>query len=390
MRTIEVDSGMSAKIKSGKTSFYTNEIPPAFSSITPGEWFSIINNKQTWLCYGNPFVKDVPMLWVLSEQIVEPRQYIQKKIELAFKRRQGFYQNQGMRLVYGQSDHLPGVIIDTYLDHVLIQINTAGMDKYRDDIKQSMQELYPQKKCYFLDRKKYRESEGLPEFDKQWSDEEEITIVDSGLTYKLPMGRMQKVGFYFDHRDNRSKFENYLQNDYLSKNTALDLFCYLGSWGLQAARAGCKSVDFVDQANFSEIVSNNLKNVNPKADFKFHHEDVFKFLDNAIVSKRKWDVVICDPPAFCKSAKQKQQALSGYRKLYNKIFKLLEQDSTLVVASCTKYVNLEELTSIVEVEAKQCGRNVLLRDIGLQAIDHPFTSLKDNANYIKYALYRVE
>ena len=127
-----------------------------------------------------------------------------------------------------------------------------------------------------------------------------------------------------------------------------------------------------------------------KGTANFHRKDVFKFLDESQKNDKKWNIVICDPPAFCKSIKQKNQALSGYKKLYNKIFKVLSPNATLVAASCTKYVNLEELTHVVEMQAKESGRKITLRDIGVQAMDHPFSSLKDNANYIKYALYAVE
>tara|TARA_R110000868_G_scaffold55424_8_gene172351 strand:+ start:14092 stop:15264 length:1173 start_codon:yes stop_codon:yes gene_type:complete len=390
MRTISIDSNMSAKIKNGKKSFYQKEVPTTFPSITPGEWFVLNSDVDSWLAYGNPFTKDTPTLWIMSNESIEPISFIKQRIQFALRLRAGCYKNEGQRIVYGQSDNLPGLIIDTYKDHTFIQINTAGMDRYRKEIKEILNEIYPAKKNYFLDRKKYREAESLPEFNQEWNEDELVTIIDSGITYQLPIGRMQKIGFYFDHRDNRNKFESYLSNEEIIKTKALDLFSYLGSWGLQAARAGCKSVDFVDQANFEDIILSNMKKVSSGADATFHHQDVFKFLDQAMKDGLYWNVVICDPPAFCKSIKQKQQAISGYKKLYSRIFRLLSAESTLVAASCTKYISLEELTNIVENEARQAGKSLVLRDIGIQAKDHPIASLKDNANYIKYALYRVE
>ncbi|MBH47652.1 MAG: hypothetical protein CME71_05735 [Halobacteriovorax sp.] len=390
MRTISIDSAMSAKIKTGKRSFYQKEVPATFPSLTPGEWFILKSEIDSWLAYGNPFAKDTPSLWVLGRESVEPVAFIRKKIQHALKLRAGCYKNEGQRIVYGQSDKLPGLIIDTYKDHSFIQINTAGMDRYRNDIKNLVDEIYPKKKNYFLDRKKYREAESLPEFAQEWKEDELVTIVDSGITYQLPIGKMQKVGFYFDHRDNRKKFESYLVNEEVVKTRALDLFSYLGSWGLQAARAGSIRVDFVDQANFEDYIIENSKIISPKLDARFHHKDVFKFLDESINEGLLWNVIICDPPAFCKSVKQKQQAISGYKKLYSRIFRLMSEASTLVAASCTKYISLDELTSIVESEARQAGKSLVLRDIGMQSKDHPITSLKDNANYIKYALYSVE
>ena len=231
----------------------------------------------------------------------------------------------------------------------------------------------------------------MPSFDKEWNDEEVIEINDSQLIYKLPFSKMQKIGFYYDHRDNRNKFERYLNKLQIDKKEkVLDLFCYLGAWGLHSLRAGAKEITFVDQAALEIEVIENTKQVSGQYNVEFKRQDVFQFLEKSIKESRKWNVIVCDPPAFCKTIKQKPQAISGYKKLFNKVFQLMETNSTLVAASCTKYISLDEFTKIVEQQAKENGRKITLKDIGMQAHDHPVSSLSDNGNYIKYALYGVE
>lgn len=391
MRQVDIGSALNSQIEQGKKYFYQKEVASTLPSMSPGEWFSLNYQKKKWMAYGNPFAESVPSLWVLDGEFGSPEDYINNKILKALEKRKSLYKSEGKRLVFGQSDGLPGLIIDAYDKHILIQINTAGIDRYRDFIKNKIKENFPTHMVHLFDRQSYRQSESLPEFERDWNPDDLVEITDSALSYSLTMNKMQKLGFYFDHRDNRRKFEDYLRTSISCDNErALDLFCYLGAWGLQAIRAGSKHVDFVDQADLEVEVLKNFQQVSGKVTADFYRKDVFKFLDESQKNDKKWNIVICDPPAFCKSIKQKNQALSGYKKLYNKIFKVLSPNATLVAASCTKYINLEELTHVVEMQAKESGRRVTLRDIGIQAMDHPFSSLKDNANYIKYALYAVE
>lgn len=389
MREVSIDAQINSKISNGKNYFYKNELPSAFPTISPGEWLCLKNNKDSYTAFGNDFVKTGPKLWVVCKGQVKPEEYLEITLNQAFKKRSELYKNEGKRLVFGQNDDLPGLLIDMYQKIIIIQINTAGIDRYRELVKFIVEKNFKDHDVYFLDNEKYREDESLPQFESKLPTNETIEINDSQIIYKLSLSKIQKVGFYYDHRDNRKKFENYLSS-ISGKDRCLDLFCYLGAWGLHAIRAGSTNITFVDQADLCNEVIENAKQFTTDKDVSFVRADVFKFLEDSIRSELKWDVIICDPPAFCKTIKQKKQAVSGYQKLFNKAFKLLNSNSTLVAASCTKYINLEEFTKIVEQQAKECGRKISLRDIGIQAQDHPIRSLSDSGNYIKYALYNVE
>ncbi len=390
MREVSIDAQIFSKIKNGKNHFYDRELPKNFPSLAPGEWFHLNYKDEFFTAFGNDHVKAGPKVWVLSSEKFNPNDYLISTIQASLNKRAQLYLGEGKRLVFGQNDNLPGLIVDSYEKHLIVQINTAGIDSHRELIRKHL-EAKTEKKVVFLDNQAYREDESLPVYEQSLPLDEEITIVDSGFTYKMPFEKLQKLGFYFDHRDNRNKYESYLNKlKEAEKVRCLDLFCYLGAWGLHSIRAGVKQIDFVDQANLENEVLKNVSSTNKDIISRFNRADVFKYLQESLNQKRKWNVVICDPPAFCKSSKQKAQAISGYKKLYNKIFRVIESKGTLVAASCTKYVSLEEFTSLISQQAKENNRKIWLRDIGIQSMDHPISNMNDSANYIKYALYYVE
>ncbi|MBF0208869.1 MAG: class I SAM-dependent methyltransferase [Oligoflexia bacterium] len=184
----------------------------------------------------------------------------------------------------------------------------------------------------------------------------------------------------------------------------LDLFSYVGSWGMHQLRSGVAKVDFVDQGDFSGAIKLNLENNGFSTERgEFFREDVFRFLDR-LPKDDFYDVVVADPPAFTKSGKGKDKALAGYAKLYEKIFKIINKEAILAACSCTNYVTLEELDSIIQqafrknynVERGNVARNNVRRlsklqllEIGIEGPDHPVASLGDRTHYLKYLAYFV-
>ena len=153
--------------------------------------------------------------------------------------------------------------------------------------------------------------------------------------------------------------------------------------------AGVENVEFVDQANMEVATNTNLELNNFKGRGQFTRSDVFKFLDTALASGKKYDVIVSDPPAFTKSEKNKIQALQGYEKLHLKAMRLLSDEALMIVASCTHHVNYEELDKTVQEAALKNSQRVQLLDLGVQGMDHPFSGFKDKSFYIKYLVYFV-
>lgn len=365
----------------------------------PGEWF-IAETKNVdeaplyFMGHANPFHSNGLSFKIIGEIAKDKMKgdfvwdYINNQIISCHKQKQRYkFFSQGGRLFHGAQDGLHGLVIDSYLNCCLVQISSAGIDFYREKIRDLLKDLC-QKPIYFLDNTESRKKEGLPQHSEELRSDF-LMVEENGFIYEIPFSKLQKTGFYYDHRSNRKKLENLLGTLNLEINSALDLFSYVGSWGLHAMRAGAKSLVAVDQSAIGEsILSNALKN-NLRQKIIFKKMDVFKYLDQCKAEGSQFDLIISDPPGFSKVESKKKEAMVGYKKLYNKIFPLLSEQSILVAASCTQQVSLLELDKIVNEVALHVNRKINILDIGPQSPDHTFSKIESRSAYIKCIFYYV-
>lgn len=371
-----------------------SDIDEPIKSFPPGEWIEIIDDKKKhFVGFINPLVENNrSAIFILDQMLAtDPVEFICHKIKQAkiYRDKLVEYPPGQRRLFYGDKDGLPGLVIDEYLEVNLIQINTAGLDRYRNEIQGFVTEL-TNKKTILIDKVESRKKESLPFFSDE-IDLEYLVVNESGFHYKIEGKKIQKLGYYYDHRENRKTLEYLLNSEINFKiESGLDLFSYLGSWSKHALRAGVNKVTLVDQGNLEDAirVSFNLDGFLERYDF--FRGDVFSFLDNAIEVKKKWQLVMSDPPAFAKSPAQKSQAIDGYKKLHRKIFQVVDKESIIVFASCTKYVNYREFQNTIQEMANQTGAKIKLLKIGNQGLDHPHYGEGDSAFYIKSLIYYVE
>lgn len=400
MKQLVLSKDGSLKIKRMETSLYTSDLVELPKSCVSGEWVTFLNSatKDTYLGYVNSFVaQGNPQIRILGraekfsiENKFEPVTYLKSKIHKAIDYRKQFSSlEDGSRLIYGESDGLPGLIVDEFVEVIFVQINTAGLDQYRNEIRQILKEFSPNKKIVFFDHEKYRSLENLPQYEEE-PFQGKLKIIENGLHYEVTEKNWQKIGYYYDHRLNRTRASHLIRDLKIEKNSALDLFCYIGSWGMNLLSAGLKHVEFVDQGDFNQAVLKNLELNHFSGKGEFVRQDVFKFLDDAITKKKSYDVICSDPPAFAKNLSSKNQALEGYQKLHYKILNLIKPGGLILIGSCTHYVTINELEETVLEAAKRLGRNLQLLDVGLQGPDHPIRKLSDKANYIKYLAYKIE
>lgn len=392
MRSIPLAKSGLTKIKSHQLELKASDFEGLVKSLHPGEWCSFTSGAENWIGFINPLIEDkFPCAHIIlkaGKLELDPEEIIISKIKTAYSQRlkiKGYEKNS--RIFYGTSDGLPGLIIDQFENAILIQINTAGIDRFRDLIRKEIHSLTG-RQVFFLDNPKYREKEGLPFFENEKLPE--LKVIENELEFKIRPEVLQKVGFYFDHRENRLQLINLLSRLNTVPSEGVDLFCYAGAWGLAALKAGVRKVSFVDQGDFGVEVSNSI-NLNGFADRgEYVRSDVFKYLDESIKSERKFDLVLCDPPAFAKSVNQKSQALEGYSKLHRKVFKLLSPGSLVAFSSCTHYVGHEEFQKNIQDAAFKENRKIQLVYSGMQGFDHPVSTLYERSNYIKSYFYFVE
>jgi 23S rRNA (cytosine1962-C5)-methyltransferase len=174
------------------------------------------------------------------------------------------------------------------------------------------------------------------------------------------------------------------------RKKAVDLFCYLGSWGQHALRAQAEEMHFVDQANVGDIIKERMNTHFAGAKYHFFRQDAFKFLQEKNQDGSLYDLVICDPPAFSKEVKKVSQALEGYRKLVRMIFPLLSPGAIFAFSSCTFGVTFMDLDKMVGEEAQKSSRWKTLLSMGTQGADHPFPHIEGDSQYIKYLLYYID
>jgi 23S rRNA (cytosine1962-C5)-methyltransferase len=387
LKDIRLTKQGAARLSLGLCDFYERDISESIKSFQPGQWVYV---DEGHIGFINPHVLSGPVLRIVTksskiEESLVP-DLIKKLITRCFEHRTQFKTYKNYRLCYGDSDKLPGLIVDVFENVVLVQINTAGLDKYRNHIKLVIEELFGKKDVFLFDNEKYRKNEVLPVFDSNFTGD--VLVNENNFNYKISNKSIQKVGYYFDHRENREKLETFLSK-VSSLNKGMDLFCYTGSWGLHLLRGGVQEVDFIDQADMSENIDYVIKENNFDNRGKFTRRDVFSHLDLCIQNHERFDIIVNDPPAFSKSEKNRHKAIGGYEKLHYKALQLLNEKGFYVAASCTHGVSLEDLDKSVLKAARRLEKNLVMLDVGAQGFDHPFASFESKSFYIKYLLYQV-
>lgn len=395
MRNLALGKTGFNKLRAHHKELKASDFDDSLKSVLPGEWCLLVHkdSPESWLAYINPMVDDkYAQAQVVSQvqktSLTTPLKYIEDAITKAYQLRLRYKDyEKGCRAFYGSADGLPGLIIDIFKEVGIIQINTAGLDSFRSEIRNICEKLYS-RKCYFLDNEKYREKESLPTHPKE--EVPDLVIYENGIELKVRKEVLQKVGFYYDHRENRAQLSHYIHRLNKTFSSGVDLFSYVGAWGLAALKAGVEKVDFVDQGDFSHEISECLKLNGLDERGKYSRSDVFRFLDDAHYKNKKYDLIMCDPPAFAKSALHKPQALEGYSKLHRKVFKSLAPGGVVAFSSCTHYVNHEEFQKNIMEAAQKESKEIQLIYCGMQGWDHPVASLADRSSYIKSYFYIVE
>jgi 23S rRNA (cytosine1962-C5)-methyltransferase len=395
MRNVKLSKSGYNKLKSYSTELKVSDLEDSVKSFLPGEWVIYFYEHEFFSGFINPMIDEkFPVGQVLSQiskndsLSFSPEVFISNKIVKALNRRKVFNgYDQGSRLFYGIKDGLPGLIVDAFQNICLIQINSAGVDRYRDEIKCELEKLLD-KPCVLFDNKKYREKENLPIYESELS--EDIKVMENELRYFLKKEVVQKIGFYYDHRENRRNLQRLIHDLNLPLSQGVDLFCYAGAWGINALNAGVKHMDFVDQGDFDGTVMTNLKLNNFEGRGKFFRDNVFKFLDEAAQNNIKYDLILSDPPAFTKSISQKKEAIEGYQKLHRKVFKIASRGSICCFSSCTHYVDHHEFIQTIVDAGKKENKSIQLLYSGIQGWDHAISTLDEKASYIKSYFYYVE
>jgi 23S rRNA (cytosine1962-C5)-methyltransferase len=305
--------------------------------------------------------------------------YAVEMLQNALSLRKSVYpERNSFRLVFSESDFLPGLIIDKYNNTYVLQVNSFGMEKHIDVIVRKLKDLFDAENIFSSNEAHFRKLEGLPEEDTIYSGiRTEETIDDGKVKYKINFDESQKTGFFFDQHDDREFIERLVKG-----KSVLDAFCNAGGFGFHAMYAGASHVTFVDSSqNAVTSVNENYKLNNFSATYEAVKEDVFAYLDGCIKAGKKFDVVILDPPAFAKSRKSLTAALKKYSQMNRLGAGCLNAGGFLVTSSCSYHVKEKDFTDSINPHLQMIYFNGA-------SLDHPRLPAMEETGYLKFGVFR--
>jgi len=390
MQKITLRKNQERRIKSGHPWVFSNEIDKLPANLTPGQTAQVYDSRGYVVGSGfyNPKSLIAVRLYSRGAQELDLELMV-TRISAAARLRQSLYPGSSdYRLLYGESDGLPGLIVDRYGDQLVMEIMSLGMDIRRDLIVEALTEvLHPA--CIYERSDSYsRVLEGLRETESVLLGalKPEVVIDENGLKFAVNIKHGQKTGWFYDQRDNRLALRQYVRG-----KRVLDCFCHTGGFALNAAAAGAKSVlglDISDRAIEQAIKSAGLNNLSGLC--QFEPADVLHTLKERVESGEKYEVVILDPPAFAKNKKSIESALKGYKEINLRAMKLLSPGGILVSCSCSYHVDDEQFKVMLVDAARDANRTLKMLEFRHQSKDHPVLLACRETQYLKCAIMVVE
>ncbi len=392
LASLKLKKNEERRIKQGHLWIYSNEVDTQqtpLKSFSPGQQVIIegANGKPLGMGYVNPNTLICARMLSRSAKLELNMKFLKKRIQEAQALRELYFDDPFYRLVFGDSDGLSGLVIDRFGEVFSAQITTAGMEAVKDDIVQVLINLYQPQAIVMKNNIDSRKLEGLELYEEVVYGElpESIVITENGTQFDIPVEQGQKTGWFYDHRMARHSLQKMVAG-----KRVLDVFSYLGGWGLAAATAGAESVACVDASEFALDGVDHNAELNGVADnVTTIQGNAFDVLNALKAEGQKFDVVIVDPPAFIKRKKDYRKGFEAYRRINELAMRVLEKNGILVSASCSHHLGRDDLLKAVQSAARHIDRNVQLIEQGHQGPDHPVHPAIPETEYIKSMFFKV-
>lgn len=305
--------------------------------------------------------------------------WLTRRLQQALQLRTRLFTDPYYRLVYGESDGLPGLVVDRFGPYLVVQITTAGMERMKDMIVTCLQELLQPTGILMRNDSSARELEALPLYSETAFGEvpEETEVIENGVSFTVPLQTSQKTGWYYDHRLNRERMCHYVKG-----KRVLDMFCYVGAWGVQALHAGAESLCLVDaSARFTEVAKQNALRYGKPEQVEAISGDAFEVMKKLNDEQRQFDVIIVDPPAFIKRRKDIKAGMTAYQRANQLAMSLLTEDGILISASCSHHLSADQLWQVLRQSDKPHQLQIL--EQGHQGPDRPVHASIPETSYLK-------
>jgi 23S rRNA (cytosine1962-C5)-methyltransferase len=389
---VKLNKNADRRIREGHSWIYSNEINTKLTSLKnfeAGDIVDVVNHQDKWLGRGyiNPNSLICIRLLTRDKKIAVNKSLIVHRLNVALSLRERFYEKPFYRLVYGDSDGLPGLIVDRYGDYCTVAISTAGMENLKEAIVEALNQVIKPKGIVFRNDSSARSIEGLDRYAEIGFGNvpESVMIEEGDCQFSVSLLEGQKTGWFYDQAANRRRML-----DYVEGKKVLDVCSYIGAWSLQAARAGAEKVTSVDvsEAALDRLFHNaELNGVSDKVEAI--QADAFDALKALKQEGEKFDVIILDPPAFIKRRKDIKQGLIAYRRLNEMAIRLLNNDGILISASCSFHLSSQDLLKTLQQSARHNDRWLQVLEEGKQGRDHPVNPAIVETGYLKAFYCRV-
>jgi 23S rRNA (cytosine1962-C5)-methyltransferase len=381
---------ISNRIINGHPWIFNNEVDKIEGTVAGGETVEVFTYDKKFVGKGyiNPKSQILVRLLTRSKQEEINEDFFYRRIKQCWEYRKKLGYTENCRLVFGEADELPQLIIDKFNDYFVIQTLALGIDVWKPEIVNALQNIFHPRGIYERNDVPVRELEGLSQqkgflaapFDTK------IIINENGLKFHVDIENGQKTGYFLDQQDNRRAIKNIVKDA-----DVLGAFTYTGTFEIHAAHYDARSVLGIDisenavQQARKNAELNGLQNI-----CKFETANAFDVLKQWAKDGRQYDVVMLDPPAFTKSRETIQKAITGYKEINLRGMKLLKPGGFLVTSSCTNLVNPELFLQIIDRAAKDARKKIRQVCFQPQSADHPIVPGIETTEYLKFLIVEVK
>jgi 23S rRNA (cytosine1962-C5)-methyltransferase len=380
------------RLRLGHLWIFSNEIDTNRSPLeqfTPGDLVQVktFEGKLIGTAYINPQCLICARLLSRKGNLKFGINFLKERLSTALILREKLFDKPYYRMVYGESDGLPGLVIDRFGSVLSVQITTAGIERRKDLLLTVLHELLSPTAIVLKNDNSQRQTEGLPIDSNIVYGElpDPLVIEENGAKFKIDIIDGQKTGWFYDHRSSRTKLASFAKNQ-----RVLDLFSYTGAWSIPAALGGAAEVTCVDASESAlALASENAKLNGVESKMQFVHNDVFDFLKQARQENQLYDIIVLDPPALIKRKKDFKQGFEAYRRLNQLALQVLSKNGILISASCSFHLSVENLNEILRSSGRHIDRHLTFFSYGSQDGDHPIDPAIPETAYLKTFFCKV-
>ena len=387
MYSVYLKKGEEKRILNGHSWVYANEVAKIEGKDKNGSLATVFTHDGRFIGKGyiNHLSKILVRIFIRDENQVDDKAFYLERLKNADDFRKNLGYDNCYRMVFAEADDIPALIVDKYDEYLSVQFLSLGIDKMKKLIVECLVDLFAPKGIYERSDVAVRVKEGLTETKGVIYGEvpDRIIITENGLKMAVDVKNGQKTGYFLDQKENR-----YAARRYCKDGEVLDCFCNSGGFSLNCATVA-KSVTAVDVSRTALDSVEENASLNNLTNVRTLQGDVFEVLRNYRKENKVFDLVILDPPAFCKSASEVKDAYRGYKDINVLGMKLVRSGGFLISASCSHYMTLPLFEKMLAESAKESGRRVRQIEIKTQAPDHPALVNAEETSYLKFFVLQV-